>query len=560
MLTSLLLATAEVAVDTTDQIKWFTLIVGLVGGLALFLLGMDLMTEALRLIVGDKARAVLEKLTANRFVGVLTGAGVTAVIQSSSVTTVLVVGFISAGLMSFVQSIPVILGSNIGTTITAQLIAFNITNWALVLISVGFGIGAIAKRPKRKSQGSALMGLGLIFFGMTVMGTAMSPLRTYEPFINAMETLDNPLLGILAGAVITAILQSSSATTGIVIVLASQGLIAPAAGIALVLGANIGTSVTALLAAIGKPRDAQRAAVAHLLFNVVGVLIWIPFVGWLVTVVGSIGGGTSREVANAHTIFNVTNALIFLPFVNQFAALVTKLVPDKSVEGEMRPKYLDKSLIRNPSLALSAARMELLRMASRVQGMLADVLTATVDGTIDDLAEIESRDDEVDLLHGLLLEYLGDIGQARLSEESSDELMDLFEATNALEAIGDIIETNLIALGHQRIGSSITVSDETREVLEIYHKAVYDAFLLALIAVTQKDQAAARKVSQMKSHIRNLERAATQHEAVRLVAEEPNRIATYRFETDLISNLKRIYYFTRRIARVAVPESEQATL
>ena len=560
MLTPLILATVELGVETTDSIKWFSLVVGLVGGLAIFLFGMDLMTDSLKLVVGDKARTVLEKLTANRFVGLLTGAGITAVIQSSSVTTVLVVGFISAGLMSFVQSIPVILGSNIGTTITAQLIAFNITNWALVLVSVGFGISALAKRQQRKSQGTALLGLGLIFFGMVVMGAALSPLRTYEPFINVMETLDNPVLGILAGAVITAVLQSSSATTGIVIVLATQGLITPGAGIALVLGANIGTSVTALLAAIGKPREAQRAAVAHLLFNVLGVLLWIPFVGWLVSVVGGIGGGTAREVANAHTVFNVVNALIFLPFVNQFAALVTRMVPDKPVDGEMRPKYLDRSLIRNPSLALSAARMEMLRMASRVQGMLADILPAALDGSIDSLADVEAMDDEVDLLHGLLLEYLGDIGEARLSEASSDELMDLFEATNALEAIGDIIETNLVALGHQRIGASITVSDETREVLEIYHKAVYDAFQLALVAVTQKDQAAAKKVSRMKSHIRNLERAATQHEAERLVADEPNRIATYRFEIDLIANLKRIYYFTRRIARVAVPESQQASM
>jgi phosphate:Na+ symporter len=553
-----MIATAEVVEGSTDSIKWFTLVVGLIGGLALFLFGMDLMTEALRLVVGDKARVVLEKLTSNRFVGLLTGAGITAVIQSSSVTTVLVVGFISAGLMSFVQSIPVILGADIGTTITAQIIAFNITNWALVLISAGFGISAIAKRQKRKSQGTALLGLGLIFFGMVVMGTSMSPLRTYEPFINMMETLDNPLLGILAGAVLTAVIQSSSATTGIVIVLASQGLITPVAGIALVLGANIGTSVTALLAAIGKPREAQRAAVAHLLLKVAGVLIWIPLVGWLASIVSRIGGGTGREIANAHTIFNVFNAMIFLPFVNQIAALVTKLVPDKPVVGDMRPKYLDRSLIRNPSLALSAARMEMLRMASRVRIMLDEILPTVLDGSIDTLEDIESMDDEVDLLHGLLLEYLGDIGEARLSEESSDELMDLFEAMNALEAIGDIIETNLIALGHQRIGSSIIVSDETREVLEIYHRAVYDAFQLALIAVTQKDQAAARKVSKMKSHIRNLERAATQHEAARLTADEPNRIATYRFETDLIANLKRIYYFTRRIARVAVPESEQA--
>lgn len=560
MISTLVFTAAETVVETTDTIDWFKLVVGLLGGLALFLLGMELMTEALRLVVGDKARGLLEKLTSNRFAGLLTGAGITAVIQSSSVTTVLVVGFISAGLMTFVQSIPVILGSNIGTTITAQIIAFNVTSWALVFVAAGFGVSAIAKRQSRRSQGTAIMGLGLVFFGMVVMGEAMSPLRTYEPFIDAMATLDNPIAGIIAGALITALVQSSSATTGIVIVLAGQGLITPEAGIALVLGANIGTSVTALLAAIGKPRDAQRAAVAHLIFNVAGVLIWLPLVGWLSSVVGSIGGGTAREIANAHTVFNVANALIFLPFVNQFAALVTKIVPDKVSDGLLRPKYLDNSLIRSPNLALAAARMEMLRMASRVQGMLADILPATMDGSVDDLADIEDMDNEVDVLHGLLLEYLGDIGEERLSEAGSDELMDLFEATNALEAIGDIIETNLVALGQQRIGGSITVSTDTREVLEIYHNSVFEAFRLALIAVTQKDQAAARKVAKMKSHIRNLERAATTHEAERLVADEPNRVATYRFETDVIANLTRIYFFTRRIARVAVPESEQATM
>lgn len=559
MLSPLTVATAEIATATTDLVDWFTLIVGLFGGLALFLLGMDRMTESLRLIVGDRSRRLLEALTTNRFAGLATGAGITAVIQSSSVTTVLIVGFISAGLMTFLQSIPVILGSNIGTTITAQIIAFKVTTWALVLVAVGFGVSAIAKRQSRMAQGTALMGLGLVFFGMVVMGEAMSPLRSYEPFIEAMKTLDNPLLGILAGALLTALIQSSSATTGIVIVLATQGLVSPEAGIALVLGANIGTSVTALLAAIGKPREAQRAAVGHLLFNVTGVIAWIPLVGWLTSTVGSIGGGTAREIANAHTIFNVINALIFLPFVTQFAALVTRLVPDREAEGAMVPKYLDPGLVRTPALALAKARMEMLRMASRVQRMLTDMLPAVLDGTIDDLARIEAMDDEVDSLHGLILEYLGRIGRERLSEESSDELMDLFEATNALEAIGDIIETNLVTLGHQRIAGSIGVSPQTRNVITKYHESVCDAFELALIAVTQKDQNAARRVSHMKSEIRELERAAAIHESERLVADEPNRIPTYRFETDVLANLKRVYYFTRRIARVAVPAGEQAS-
>jgi len=559
MISSLLFATAEAVSGTTDSIDWFNLVVGLVGGLALFLLGMDRMTAALRIVVGDKARRILEKLTANRFAGLLTGAGITAVIQSSSVTTVLVVGFITAGLMSFVASIPVILGSNIGTTITAQIIAFNVTSWALVFVAGGFALGSISKKKSRKAQGTAVMGLGLVFFGMVVMGEAMSPLRTYEPFIDAMKTLDNVFLGILAGAILTALVQSSSATTGIVIVLATQGLISPEAGIALVLGANIGTSVTALLAAIGKPREAQRAAVAHLLFNVGGVLIWIPVVGLLTSWVGSVGGGTAREIANAHTIFNVINALIFLPFVTQFANLVTWLVPDGD-DGSLQSKYLDDSLIREPSLALSSARRELRRMATRVGEMLNLCLPAAIDGTIDDLAGVEALDDEVDTLHGLLLEYLGRIGQEPLSEDNSAEVMDLFEATNSLEAIGDIIETNIVSLGYQRLESSVEVSDQTKDVLAAYHAAVTEAFDLALVAVTEKDQAAARTVSRMKSHIKAMERSATLHEGARLVVDEPNRVATYRFEMDIIANLKRIYFFTRRIARSAVPEHEQSQL
>jgi phosphate:Na+ symporter len=517
------------------------------------------MTKALRVVIAARARRILERLTSNRFSGLFTGAAITAVIQSSSVTTVLVVGFITAGLMSFVSSIPIILGSNIGSTVTAQIIAFKVTSWALVFVAAGFAVRAIAKRESRKAQGSAVMGLGLVFFGMVVMSDAMSPLRTYAPFIDAMKTLDNVFVGVLVGAVLTALIQSSGATTGIVIVLASQGLITPEAGIALVLGANIGTSATALLAAIGKPREAQRAAIAHLLFNVVGVIVWIPLVAQLAGWVHSIGGGSAREIANAHSIFNVVNALVVLPFVKQFAWLVTRLVPDSDA-GTLHPKYLDADLLREPQLALSAARKEMQRMARRVGDMLAACLPAAIDGTIDDLSDVEALDDEVDALHGLLLEYLGRIGQQQLTEEGSAEVMDLFEATNALEAIGDIIETNIVSLGYQRLESAVEVSQQTREVLASYHVAVTEAYDLALVAVVQKDETAARTVSAMKSHIKALERSATIHESRRLVVDEPNRVATYRFETDIIANLKRIYYFTRRIGRVAVPEAEQSKL
>jgi phosphate:Na+ symporter len=234
------------------------------------------------------------------------------------------------------------------------------------------------------------------------------------------------------------------------------------------------------------------------------------------------------------------------------------MVPDKPQVGAIAPKYIDTGLLRTPDIALAKARMEILRMASRVQGMLVDFLPAILDGDIDTMADVEERDDEVDELHGLVLEYLGRISQEKLSEDSGAELVDLLQATNALEAIGDLVETNLISLGYEKIESSVTVSRETRTLIERYHRLVVEAFEMALVAVIQKDQGAARTVAGMKREIRNLEDEIMAHQNERLVADEPNRVATYRFELDLVTNLKRVYYFARRIARAAVPEHEQA--
>jgi phosphate:Na+ symporter len=553
---------AAAAAENGQDIDLFLLLITLFGGLALFLLGMDRMTEALRVVAGDRLRGVLSKLTSNRFVGMATGAGVTAVIQSSSVTTVLVVGFISSGLMTFEQSIGVILGANIGTTVTAQIIAFKVTTYALLAVAVGFGVSFFAKRPERQVQGTALMGLGLVFFGMAVMGDAMSPLRSSQGFADAMVRLENPFLGIGAAALFTALVQSSSATTGVVIVLAQQGLISPETGIALVLGANVGTAITAILAAIGKPREAARAAAAHLIFNVGGVVLWLPFVGLLAGWVANIGGGTAREIANAHTIFNVGNAFLFVWFAPQLANLVKRLVPDRpdDVEALVRAKYLDADLLRTPSLALDRARLELLRMADRVRVMLGRILHEVLDGSRWSLLELPDLDDEVDALHEQIIAYLGQISIRRLSPGETEELFDLMEATNDLEAIGDIIETNLVQLGLSRIEEGLRVSDATRAVLMEFHGSVTEALDLAMLALTQKNEMAARRVGNMKAEINSLERAAAGHQATRLMADAPDRVATYRLEVDVIANLKRIYYFTKRIAREAIPKSERAEM
>ncbi|MCP4006249.1 MAG: Na/Pi cotransporter family protein [bacterium] len=542
---------------------------GLFGGLALFLYGMEKMADALKLAAGDQMKNILAKLTTNRVMGLFTGAFVTAVIQSSSVTTVLVVGFISAGLMSLSQSIGVILGADIGTTITAQIIAFKVTKYALLLVASGFAVMFFSKSQNWKQHGAGVMGLGLIFFGMGVMGDAMDPLRSYPPFLALMSQMESPLYGVLAAALFTAVIQSSSATTGVVIVMASQGLITLPAGIALIFGANIGTCITAILAAVGRPREALRAAVVHVVFKVVGVLLWIAFidpladlVAWFspradsgITGLAKSAAETPRQIANAHTVFNVANALLFLPFSTQFARLIEWLVPDRPIEEEeeVRAKYLDLDLLDTPSLALDRARLEILHMGDLVREMLRSILPAVLNGPRETVEEVGEMDNSVDALHGQIITYLGQISQVQLNASQTEELLQLMEAVNALENIGDIIETNLVALGIGRLTTDVRVSEATREVINEFHASVTKAFEASLLAITQKNEEAARVVVDMKREINRLADSAAMHEAKRLVATEPNRLPAYTLEIDILENLKRIYYFCKRMARVVVP-------
>ncbi len=532
------------------------LVVGLLGGLALFLYGMERMGSGLKAVAGDRMRGILAQLTSSRLRGAVTGALVTAVVQSSSVTTVLVVGFISAGLMTLTQSVGVIMGANIGTTITAQIIAFQVTKAALVMIAVGFGMTFLGRRPRTKRYGTILLGLGLVFFGLNVMSDAMRPLRDYPPFLDAMTKLETPGLGILAGAAFTALVQSSSATTGVVIVLASQGLITLPAGIALVLGANVGTCVTALLAAAGKPREAIRAAWVHVLFNVAGVLLWVGFVDALAAAAAWISpaGDTPREIANAHTIFNLSCTVVFLPLAPLFARVVERLVPDRpgAHEDAVRAKYLDRELLGAPALALDRVRMEILHLGNRVQGMLEAILPAMLRGTRWEIEAIAARDEQVDRLHGEIITYLGRIGREELTEAQTADLVHLMEAVNDLENIGDIIEINLASLGLRRIDKGLTIGAATQEVIANFHGEVVKAFDTALMAVTQTNVEAARVVRGMKSEVNRLAEAAAAHGADRLQASEPQRLPTYAVEMDMLENLKRVYYFSKRMARVVV--------
>jgi phosphate:Na+ symporter len=567
----LLLPAAANATATSETMDWWTMGMQLFGGLALFLFGMEQMADSLKAVAGERMKIILARLTTNRFMGAITGAFVTAIIQSSSVTTVLVVGFISAGLMSMAQSIGVIMGANIGTTITAQIVAFKVTKAALLMIAVGFGMLFFSKNEKIKQYGGMLMGLGLVFFGMSVMSDAMHPLRSYQPFLDLMTRMENPLVGILVAAGFTALNQSSSATTGIVIVMATQGFITLPAGIALAFGANIGTCVTAMLASIGKPREAVRAAIVHVMFNVFGVLLWVSFISqladfvtWLSPSHGGLAGAerlaadTPRQIANAHTVFNIANTLIFIGLTGQFARLVEWLVPDRPLEEEelARPRYLDDSLLETPSLALDRARLEIGNMGERVMEMLRLIMPAILAGDRTSLKQVAGIDDIVDTLHGHIITYLGDISRKPLTEEQTRDLLGLMAAANELENIGDIIETDLVYLGNQRISEGVSISPSTREMLTKLHDAVSRTAELANTAVVKNDPVAAHEVTSMKAVISKLTDKAAMHQAKRLVAEEPNRLAAYTIEMDIIEKLKRTYYFAKRMAKTVVPEGE----
>lgn len=537
-----------------NSLDLFPLIAGLGGGLAIFLFGLEQLSAGLKAVAGERMKTILAKLTTNRFTGMLTGAFVTAIIQSSSVTTVLVVGFISAGLMKLSQSVGIIIGANVGTTVTAQIIAFKITSAAMVMVAIGFFMFFFSRMDKIKQYGYMIMGLGLVFLGMNLMSDAMRPLRTFEPFLDLMVSMENPFLGMLVGAAFTALVQSSSATTGIVIALASQGLLSLPAGIAIIFGANVGTCVTAMLAAIGKPREALRAAVVHIIFNVAGVLLWIGFINHLAAWVHAIGGensSTVRDIANAHTIFNVANALIFIWFTTPLAKLVEKLVPLEKDSQKIgpKPKYLESALISTPSIAFNAVRLELVELGKNVQKMLSAILPATIRGTEQNLDKIAEMDRDVDELHNTILKYIREVGSGKLGEGDTQDMVRYMSTANHLENIGDIIETDMVNIGKNRIAEKVQVSETASNLLKDLHADVEKALALTLEALKDEDLALAQKVLDMKDLINSKSDKISAHGAMRLLSEGSNRHHVYSREMEMVERLKRIYYFSKRISK-----------
>ena len=559
---------AETVVSTTD-LDQFQMGMGMFGGLALFLFGMDQMGYSLKAAAGDRMKDILRKLTRTRIHAAITGAIVTSIIQSSSVTTVLVVGFVSAGLMSLTQSIGIIMGANVGTTITAQIVAFKVQEAALLMIAIGFAMMFLTSKDTLKQYGGILMGLGLVFFGMGIMSDSMAPLRTYQPFLDLMQNMDRLLLAILVAASFTALVQSSSAATGIVIVMASQGFITLEAGIALALGANIGTCVTALLASIGKPPEAVRAAVVHILFNILGVAVWLFLIPQLAAIttelspsypglsgIDRLAAETPRQIANANTLFNVINTAIFIPFAGVFAYIATKLVKDRPADERklIEPKYLDEEILTTPSLALERVRLELGHLGDIVKQMFYRLPSSVAGGDIKSLKEIAQMDDQVDLLESEIVEYLGKVHQGNLSESESDVYLNLMSCTSRLESIGDVIETDIVGIAQQIIEQKVRVSETMQVMLRDLGEVVGKGLDLTIEAVRDDNQTLAQEVVALKGEVDRHIADALAHQARKLSEADGSRIVIFRLEMELLEALKRIHTLSKRIARPFLPE------
>ena len=529
--------------------------IGIMGGLGLFLYGMNLMGDGLQKSAGSKLKRIIELLTSNVIMGVLVGMVVTMVIQSSSATTVMVVGFVNAGIMSLPQAIGVIMGANIGTTITAQLVSLDVDFLAPVALGIGIVIYMFSNKPKHKNIAEILIGFGILFTGMDFMKEAVKPLAGYQGFTDMLLSFGHhPILGVLIGFAITAIVQSSSASMGMLIALASQGLIPITAALPILYGENIGTCVTSLISSIGASRNARRAAIMHLTFNVLGSMIFMFILSKpIVAIVTAIDPtDAARQIANAHTLFNILNVIVLLPFNKLIVKLALKLVPETKGEqdDDKVVKYIDDRMIETPSIALANIVKETLRMGEKSK----ESLNAAMDGIVDKSKEkIElsfKREKLINELQKSILNYLLKLSKASLNEDSRETVDALFNTVNDIERIGDHAE-NIAELAKDIVDLEISFSDVgIGELKDMYNKVV-STYTYALEAMRTSNVELACKVIKMEEQVDMMEKSCRANHMNRLNSSSCS-IESGVIYLDIISNLERVSDHAVNIAQQVI--------
>ncbi|ADG17344.1 Na/Pi cotransporter family protein [Paraburkholderia atlantica] len=536
----------------------------LIGGLALFLLGLEFLTGGLKAIAGSKLQSLIGVLTANRFRGVLAGAIVTALLNSSTITTVLMVGFVSAGLMTLAQSVPMIMGANIGSTITAQIIAFDVSRLTPYMLSIGFALHAFAPREVLRQIGRVVLGLGLLFMGIQLMGESTHPLRTYQPFIDAMQDMRNPFVGVIVGAVFTAIVQSSAATLAVVIALSGQGLMPLEAAITLILGANVGTCGTALLASIGKPPEAVQVGIVHLVFNVLGVVIalfLIPqmaeFVRWIspshpdLQGLERLAAEAPRQVANVHTLFSVANTLLLIWFTGPIARFAQLVVPERAKPAKPAgdPQYLDESVLTVPALGLQRVRIELTRLGMQVLEVVQRGSQMVSTGTMEEINQMLDKDKESDRLSFEILQYIGRLSKGEHSEEEGQQMVGYTQVTSHLESISGIVGTTLLSVAQQRMTQQIDLLRLRDAATTQFSEAVIRNLEQAIRTIEAPDPEEVAKVIDAKAGIEKLAATARQVVLAKLQLADKADVVTFRLAMDLIEQGRQIAQFARAIAK-----------
>lgn len=498
-----------------------SIVISLMGGLGLFLYGMNLMGEGLQKSAGTRLKAIIKLLTSNIFMGVLVGTGVTAVIQSSSATTVMVVGFVNAGIMTLKQAIGVIMGANIGTTVTAQLVSFNLNGMAPVALGIGIVLYLFGKNPKVKHISEILIGFGMLFTGMEFMKDAVEPLRDYKGFTDMLVSFGQyPILGLLLGFGITAIVQSSSASMGMLVALAAEGLIPLNAALPILYGQNIGTCVTSLLSSIGANKNAKRAAVIHLIFNVLGTVLFLIFLNKPVVslVTGMDPGNVARQIANTHTLFNIISVLILLPFNNIIIKMAMRIIPDKAEDEEdiKTVKYIDDKMLEIPSIALINTIKETSRMGKKAKESLDCSISAIIEKSDEYLGKVFVKEETVNELQKIILNYLLKLSKtAALDEDSREAVDNLFNTVNDIERIGDHAK-NIAELSQIMIDGDLEFSEQGKNQLEEIYNYVISAYSSALEAFKNDDINLAYKVFRIEEKVDMMEKTCRASHMYRL--------------------------------------------
>ena len=517
-------------------------LLALLGGLALLLYGMQLTGEGLQRAAGGHLRHLLTSMTRNRLTAVFSGALVTALIQSSSATTLMLIGFVSAGLVSFRQSLGVILGADIGTTLTVQLLAFKLHDLALLFVAVGFALSFFARRGLAKNVGQAVLGFGFLFLGMRVMTEGLAPLADDPLTRQVLVALAaNPFMGLLVGALGSATMASSAATIGLVMSLAHQNLLGLDGAIPVVLGANIGTCAAALAASMRSTADARRVAVAHVAFKLLGVALVFPFIGPLTRLVAETAPDAARQIANAHTLFNVAISGLFLPFAPLAATVIGRLVPEhERADNPFKTRYLDDRYLDQPALAIGQATREALRMGDVAQGMLRDAMLVLRSNNQELLEDVERRDDQLDYLEREIKLFLARLGHETMGPDLAQKEIALISFIGNLENIGDIIDKNLMELARKKLYQGRRFSEAGEAELIEFHGMVSKNLERAIAGFAANDQSLAQEVLDQRPIVRQRERELRESHLARLRRGLAESLETSEIHLDVLTNLKRI--------------------